>query len=100
MSMATYGARRLGDMAENTAVVVGIEAMAAAQGIEFHRPLESSPLIETEIARIRERVAFVEGDRYFAPDIEAMKQWVQQGDAGAGWPESVRQVLPSQVGVA
>ncbi|MHA7681686.1 histidine ammonia-lyase [Cupriavidus sp. PET2-C1] len=100
VSMATYGARRLGDMAENTAVVVGIEAMAAAQGIEFHRPLESSPLIEIEIARIRERVAFVEGDRYFAPDIEAMKQWVQQGDAGAGWPESVRQVLPSQVGVA
>ncbi|MGO4155191.1 histidine ammonia-lyase [Cupriavidus sp. YAF13] len=100
VSMATYGARRLGDMAENTAVVVGIEAMAAAQGIEFHRPLESSPLIETEIARIRERVAFVEGDRYFAPDIEAMKLWVQQGDAGAGWPESVRQVLPSQVGVA
>ncbi len=84
VSMATYGARRLGDMAANTAVVVGIEAMAAAQGIEFHRPLKSSPLVEQELARIRARVAFVEADRYLAPDIEAMKQWVVQGDAGAG----------------
>lgn len=96
VSMATYGARRLGDMAENTAVVVGIEAMAAAQGIEFHRPLKSSPLVETELARIRARVDFVEVDRYLAPDIEAMKQWVLQGDAGAGWPQAVRAVLPAQ----
>lgn len=98
VSMATYGARRLGDMAANTAVIVGIEAMAAAQGIEFHRPLKSSPLVEQELARIRARVAFVEADRYLAPDIEAMKQWVVQGDAGAGWPEAVRAILPTNVG--
>ncbi|MDQ3126657.1 MAG: histidine ammonia-lyase, partial [Pseudomonadota bacterium] len=45
-SMATHGARRLLDMAENTAAVVGIELLAAAQGIEFHRPLTSSPDLE------------------------------------------------------
>ncbi|PWK36397.1 histidine ammonia-lyase [Cupriavidus plantarum] len=97
VSMATYGARRLGEMAANTAVIVGIEAMAAAQGIEFHRPLKSSPLIESELARIRARVSFVESDRYLAPDIESMKQWVQQGDAGAGWPAAVRDLLPTNV---
>ncbi len=97
VSMATYGARRLGEMAANTAVVVGIEAMAAAQGIEFHRPLKSSPLVEQELARIRARVAFVEEDRYLAPDIEAMKQWVAQGDAGAGWPDAVRAILPTNL---
>lgn len=46
VSMATYAARRLGAMCDNTAAVVGIEAMAAAQGIEFHRPLHSSTLLE------------------------------------------------------
>ncbi|MGY8526000.1 histidine ammonia-lyase [Paracidovorax citrulli] len=96
VSMATYGARRLGEMAQNSAVVVGIEAMAAAQGIEFHRPLRSSPLLEAEFARIRQRVAFVERDRYLAPDIEAMKQWVLQGDAGQGWPAAISEVLPSR----
>jgi hypothetical protein len=39
VSMATYGARRLADMVRNTAVMVGIEAMAAAQGMEFDRSL-------------------------------------------------------------
>jgi histidine ammonia-lyase len=37
VSMATYGARRLADMVRNAAVMVGIEAMAAAQGMEFDR---------------------------------------------------------------
>jgi histidine ammonia-lyase len=91
VSMATFAARRLGDMVENTAVVVGIEAMAAAQGIEFHRPLKSSALIEAEFADIRTRVAFLEDDRYLATDIEAMRQWAMRMD----WPEALRALLPS-----
>jgi histidine ammonia-lyase len=95
VSMATYGARRLGDMAANGAVIVGIEAMAAAQGIGFHRPLQSSPLLEAELARIRARVDELDGDRYLAPDIEAMKQWVAGADASTSWPRAVRALLPS-----
>ncbi|MEP7064362.1 MAG: histidine ammonia-lyase, partial [Betaproteobacteria bacterium] len=37
VSMATFAARRLADMLDNTATIVGIEAMAAAQGIDFLR---------------------------------------------------------------
>src|SRR4051812_2581203 len=74
VSMATFAARRLGDMVENTAVVVGIEAMAAAQGIALKRDpaavLKSSPLIENELVRIRMHVAFLDQDRYLAPDLE------------------------------
>ena len=40
VSMATNAARRLGEMVENTSTIVAIEAMAAAQGLEFHRPLQ------------------------------------------------------------
>ena len=91
VSMATYGARRLGDMVRNAAVMVGIEAMAAAQGMEFDRSLKSSPLIEAQFAAIRERVAYLEQDRYLAPDIEAMRAWAQQST----WPAALTQCLPS-----
>jgi len=91
VSMATFGARRLGDMCFNTSVVVGIEAMAAAQGIEFNRPLQSSALLEQQWAVIRERVTFMERDRLLAPDIEAMRLWV----AAFSLPPEVESLLPS-----
>ena len=46
VSMATFAARRLDDMAHNTAVIIGIELLAAAQGIDFHRPLATSQHLE------------------------------------------------------
>ena len=91
VSMATYGARRLADMVNNAAVVVGVEAMAAAQGMEFDRSLKSSPLIEVQFAAIRQRVPFLEQDRYLAPDIDAMREWALQAD----WPAPLRACQPS-----
>ena len=96
VSMATFAARRLGEMVDNTAVVVGIEAMAAAQGIELKREpgtvaLRSSPLIEAEFARIRRAVAFIDQDRFLAPDLEAMRRWARSGEG----PGVLRRVLPS-----
>src|SRR6267143_1646924 len=46
VSMATFAARRLGAMVENTATIVGIELLAAAQGIDLRQPLKSSPELE------------------------------------------------------
>ena len=91
VSMATYAARRLGDMCFNTAAVVGIEAMAAAQGVEFSRPLRSSPLMEQVFSGIRQRVAFLDKDRLLAPDIESMRQWGASGEL----PAVVTQLFPS-----
>lgn len=91
VSMATYAARRLGDMCFNTAAVVGIEAMAAAQGIEFSRPLRSSALMEQVFSGVRERVAFLDKDRLLAPDIESMRQWGCSGDL----PAAITQLFPS-----
>jgi histidine ammonia-lyase len=91
VSMATYGARRLGDMVCNTAVIVGIEAMGAAQGIELKRGLKSSPLIEAEFTRIRGIVAFLDQDRFLATDVEAMRQWSMT----SAWPAALQQILPS-----
>ncbi|MDM0111622.1 histidine ammonia-lyase [Variovorax sp. J22R133] len=94
VSMATYAARRLGDMVNNTAVVVGIEAMAAAQGIELKRGLKSSALVEAEFATIRTKVAYLERDRYLAPDIEAMRLWALE----AAMPAALLDILPSHAG--
>ena len=79
VSMATHGARRLLDMAENTATVVGIELLAAAQGLEFHRPLTSSSALEQVWSIVREAAAAYGSDHYFAPDIARATDGVRAG---------------------
>jgi histidine ammonia-lyase len=64
---------------ENVAAVVGVELLAAAQGIDFHRPARSSVSLEKAHADIRALVSFYDADRYFAPDIEAAKSLVRSG---------------------
>jgi histidine ammonia-lyase len=83
VSMATFAARRLGQMAHNTGVIVGIELLAAAQGIEFHRPLTSSSHLEHVHAKLREHVKAFDEDRFFAPDIEAARRMVMEGELSA-----------------
>lgn len=80
VSMATFAARRLKDMADNAATVIAIELLAAAQGIDFHRPLKSSAPLEQSYRLIRDRADFYTQDRYFAPDIEAVTALVQAGE--------------------
>src|SRR5690554_1133568 len=80
VSMATFAARRLEDMAENTAAIVAIELLATAQGLDFRRPLKSSPTVEATFAKVREKVTYYAEDRYFSPDIIAMTQLIRRGD--------------------
>jgi len=79
VSMATFAARRLAPMIRNTAHILGIELLAAAQGIDFLRPLKSSPALEAVHALVRERCPSVEGDRYLAPDIDRATLLVTDG---------------------
>jgi histidine ammonia-lyase len=92
VSMATHGARRLRNMVDNAAAVVGIELLAAAQGIDFHRPAQSSPSLERVHAAIRSDVPFYAADRYFAPDIQAAQRWVKSGR----FSSLVKRILPSR----
>jgi histidine ammonia-lyase len=69
VSMATFAARRLQAMVDNTAHILGIELLAAAQGIDFLRPLHSSPVLEEVHALLRQQVPKMQQDRYLAPDI-------------------------------
>ncbi|MDO1558477.1 histidine ammonia-lyase [Brevundimonas sp. 2R-24] len=91
VSMAAHGARRLLDMAENAAAVVGIELLAAAQGLDFHRPLQTSDVLEEAHALVRKAAAQYGSDHYFAPDIEHATAGVRQG----GYRRFVADLLPS-----
>jgi histidine ammonia-lyase len=70
VSMATFAARRLNAMIDNTARILGIELLAAAQGIEFLRPLRSSAPLEAVHGLLRQQVPSMMTDRYLAPDME------------------------------
>ncbi len=96
VSMATHGARRLLPMAENVASVIAIEALAAAQGCDFHVPLRSSEPLERVRAHIRSRIPHLDEDRFLAPDLAVAAAMVRDGSlaAAAGRP------LPSLAGDA
>jgi histidine ammonia-lyase len=79
VSMATFAARRLQPMIANTAHILGIELLAAAQGIEFLRPLKSSAPIEAAHALLRRDCPSVDRDRYLAPEIERATRLVTDG---------------------
>lgn len=79
VSMAAHGARRLAPMAENLEAIVALEWLAAAQGIEFHRPLCTSKPLERAHEILRDAVPALDDDRHFAPDIEAACKLVREG---------------------
>jgi histidine ammonia-lyase len=80
VSMATFAARRLQAMISNTAHILGIELLAAAQGIEFLRPMTSSDALEQAHALLRAQVPALSQDRYLAPDIEHATRLVRNGE--------------------
>ncbi len=79
VSMATFAARRLTDMAENTTGILAIELLAACQGIDFRAPLKSSAPLEEAKKMLRKQVPFYDKDRYFAPDIHKATQLIASG---------------------
>lgn len=79
VSMATFAARRLGDMAMNARNIVAIELLAAAQGLDLRRPLQSSTLLESVMSQLRGQVEYWSNDRFFAPDIVAAERLIASG---------------------
>ena len=91
VSMATFAARRLHAMLDNVACIIAIELLAAAQGIEFHRPQKSSSAIEHSIASLRKISPSYVEDRALSGDIERIAAMI---DAGV-FCDHAASVLPS-----
>jgi histidine ammonia-lyase len=77
VSMATHGARRLLTMTDNLLNIVAIEFLAACQGIDFRKPLQTSGSLQQAHAALRARIPFATQDRLLAEDIEATAEVIR-----------------------
>lgn len=79
VSMGANAATKLHKIVNNLQYVAAIELMNAAQGIDFRRPLKSSPYIEHVMEEYRKAVPFVEDDvvmaDYIAKTMEFLKNF-------------------------
>ena len=73
VSMATYAARRLGDMAENAYTIIAIEWLTATQAIDFHVPLQTALPLQQAHQQLRAVVPSFDNDRFMGPEIEVAK---------------------------
>ncbi|HFF1655653.1 histidine ammonia-lyase [Providencia vermicola] len=78
VSMAPAAGRRLWEMAKNVTGILAIEWLSACQGMDFREGLKSSEALEKARKILRDQVAYYDKDRYFAPDIEAAINLINQ----------------------
>jgi histidine ammonia-lyase len=79
-------------MIANTARIVSIELLAAAQGIEFLRPLRTAPALEGVLRLVRSVSPAMMADRSLARDIEAVHHLVAAGDIGHATEQAIAEL--------
>ncbi len=79
VSMGMTAARHARDVVADAEVVIALEALAAAQGLELRKPLEPAKGTAAALAAIRQAVPFLEGDRPLKPDVDVSVELVQSG---------------------
>jgi histidine ammonia-lyase len=72
---AAWKARRV---LQNTQRVVASELIAAAQGLEFRKPLRPGAGVQRLYERVRTQVPALDGDRPVAPDVERVAERLSQ----------------------
>lgn len=98
VSMATFAARRLQQMLRNTEYIIAIELLSAAQGIEFLRPLQSSPVLEGILELVRSVSPAMMVDRSLAPDMELVRGLITQGRVGLAGEAQIRELTALRLG--
>jgi histidine ammonia-lyase len=79
VSMGMTAANKLLQVVTNTRNVLAIEALAAAQALDFRAPLETSKRAKTAIAAIRSVSAPITEDRILAPDFTRVAGLIASG---------------------
>lgn len=80
VSMGSISGRKFNQVLNNVEKILAIELMYACQGLEFRRPLKSSPIIEEVFDLVRTKVAKLEEDRLIGDDINALIELIQSGE--------------------
>jgi histidine ammonia-lyase len=79
-SMGALAALKARTAIENAAQVIATELVCAVQGLEFHRPLQSTPALEEAAARVRGIVPRVEEDRSLADELAQLAEALRTGE--------------------
>lgn len=79
VSMGPIAARQARSVVTNVRRILAIEALAAAEAVEFHRPLKTSDALEAVHATLRSAVPRYDSDRIMGPEIEAVADLVGGG---------------------
>jgi histidine ammonia-lyase len=77
VSMGVTAGRKLHEVIKNVQSCLAIELLCNTQGLDFLRPLKSSPALEKVHQLVRKHVPPIEEDRAFYLDIERLLQMVQ-----------------------
>lgn len=85
VSMAPISARKAVAIARNTAGVVAVELITAAQGVDYHAPLATSPALQALHAQVRAISPHLEADRYWADEMTALQSAVLGGAMSGGF---------------
>jgi histidine ammonia-lyase len=79
-SMGAWAALKARQIVDCAAHVVAIELVCACQGIEFHRPLQTTPPLEAALAAVRTRVPRLEQDRSLSAEVTALARALRCGE--------------------
>jgi histidine ammonia-lyase len=77
VSMGVTSGRKLLEVVSNVQHGLAIELLCNTQGLEFLRPLKTSPGLEKIMTLVRKHVAPIEEDRTFHKDIENLAKLIQ-----------------------
>lgn len=80
VSMGVTAGRKLLEVIKNTEHCLAIELLCNTQGLEFLRPLKTSPALENVYALVRQHVPPIDVDRVFYMDIERLANLVRNGE--------------------
>ncbi|HEX7125836.1 MAG TPA: histidine ammonia-lyase [Thermodesulfobacteriota bacterium] len=79
VSMGLHAARQAAQIVDLLAQVLAIEALAAAQGLDFRRPLRAGRGAAAAHERLREAIPRLDGDRLMGADLAVAKRLVLSG---------------------
>ncbi len=79
VSMGMTAARHAREVVANAEVVIGLEALVAAQALDLRAPIEPAAATKAAKDAIREVVPFLDADRELGADIDAVVDLVRNG---------------------
>jgi histidine ammonia-lyase len=79
-SMGAFAALKARTVVENCAQVIATELVCACQGLEFHRPLRTTPPLEAAVEKVRAIVPRIEEDRAISAELATLADALRTGE--------------------